>query len=230
MHDGVNYTRTACVIAVARAKDTLEPYVHQLGFRLAHIARRLLPVAMYLLQKEGRILTGHEAFLKRIGSCFAKFVDQKVKACQDKCREDLASTTQFVTWSLHSGNKSGLKSVLAGREQEREEQRDRDRDMHPRDYDRRDPRGYDDERTSASRTARVEPTRARSRPPRPGGARDPLDMNEDFIDYVDERDERRGRRDKHRRDERRSLARLPSGGSATTKSSRAPSWTSAPRT
>ena len=33
---------------------------------------------MYLLQKEGRILTGHEAFLKRIGSCFAKFVDEKV--------------------------------------------------------------------------------------------------------------------------------------------------------
>ena len=54
VHDGVNYTRTACVIAVARAKETFEPYVHQLGFRLAHIARRLLPVAMYLLQKEGR--------------------------------------------------------------------------------------------------------------------------------------------------------------------------------
>jgi len=60
VHDGVNYTRTACVIAVARARETFEPYVHQLGFRLAHIARRLLPVAMYLLQKEGRILTGHE--------------------------------------------------------------------------------------------------------------------------------------------------------------------------
>ena len=115
VHDGVNYTRTACVIAVARARETFEPYVHQLGFRLAHIARRLLPVAMYLLQKEGRILTGHEAFLKRIGSCFAKFVDQKVKACQEKCREDLLSTTQFVTWSLHSGNRSGVASVLGPR-------------------------------------------------------------------------------------------------------------------
>lgn len=112
VHDGVNYTRTACVIAVARAKETFEPYVHQLGFRLAHIARRLLPVAMYLLQKEGRILTGHEAFLKRIGACFALFVDQKVKACQEKCREDLLSTTQFVTWSLHSGNRAGVASVL----------------------------------------------------------------------------------------------------------------------
>jgi GTPase SAR1 family protein len=220
VHDGVNYTRTACVIAVARAKDTFEPYVHQLGFRLAHIARRLLPVAMYLLQKEGRILTGHEAFLKRIGSCFAKFVDQKVKACQDKCREDLASTTQFVTWSLHSGNKSGLKSVLAGREQEREEQRDRDRDMHPRDYDRRDPSAeYDDERYERESSRRESSRRDHDRERRGrGGARDPLDMNEDFIDYVDERDERRGRRDKHRRDEKKESREVAKrGGSADDK-------------
>ena len=56
-------------------------------------------------------------------------------------------------------------------------------------------------------------------------------MNEDFIDYVDERDERRGRRDKHRRDEKkesREVAKLRH--SAMTKSSLAPSWTSAPRT
>ena len=28
-HDGVNYMRTACVIAVSRAKDMFEPFVHQ---------------------------------------------------------------------------------------------------------------------------------------------------------------------------------------------------------
>lgn len=50
VHDGVNYVRTACVIAVSKARDTFEPYVHQLGYRLAHILRRLLPVAMFLLQ------------------------------------------------------------------------------------------------------------------------------------------------------------------------------------
>lgn len=116
IHNGVNYTRTACVIAIARAKDTFEPFVHQLGFRLSHIARRLLPVAMYLLQKEGRILTGHEVFLKKIGATFARFVDERVKECQEKCHEDLKSTTAFVTWSLHAGNKSGLRTVLAPHE------------------------------------------------------------------------------------------------------------------
>jgi hypothetical protein len=31
-HDGVNYMRTACVIAVARARQLLEPYIHQVGW------------------------------------------------------------------------------------------------------------------------------------------------------------------------------------------------------
>ena len=30
-HDGVNYTRTACVIAVAKARDIFEPFLHQVG-------------------------------------------------------------------------------------------------------------------------------------------------------------------------------------------------------
>lgn len=30
-HDGVNYMRTACVIAVSRARDMFEPFVHQVG-------------------------------------------------------------------------------------------------------------------------------------------------------------------------------------------------------
>lgn len=28
-HDGVNYTRTACVIAVSKARDVFEPFLHQ---------------------------------------------------------------------------------------------------------------------------------------------------------------------------------------------------------
>ncbi len=47
---GVNYTRTACVIAVSKARDLFEPFLHQLGYRLAHVQRRMLPIAMHLLQ------------------------------------------------------------------------------------------------------------------------------------------------------------------------------------
>ena len=50
--------RTACVIAVAKARELLEPLVHQLGYRLAHVLRRMLPISMYLLQARGRGLVG----------------------------------------------------------------------------------------------------------------------------------------------------------------------------
>ena len=30
-HDGVNYTRTSCVIAVSKAKDMFEPFLHQVS-------------------------------------------------------------------------------------------------------------------------------------------------------------------------------------------------------
>lgn len=30
-HDGVNYTRTSCVIAVSKAKDMFEPFLHQVA-------------------------------------------------------------------------------------------------------------------------------------------------------------------------------------------------------
>ncbi len=36
--------------AVSKARDLFEPFLHQLGYRLAHVQRRMLPIAMHLLQ------------------------------------------------------------------------------------------------------------------------------------------------------------------------------------
>jgi len=97
MHDGINYTRTACIIAVAKAKECFEPFLHQLGYRLMHVMRRLLQMAMYLMRKDGQFLNGHELFLKRVGSCYYSFVEENMRSCLAKCLEDLESTTEFVT-------------------------------------------------------------------------------------------------------------------------------------
>lgn len=111
-HDGVNYTRTACVIAVSKARDMFEPFLHQLGYRFAHILRRMLPIAMHLLQKEGQFLTGHDLFLKRVGASFQGFIEFVEKGCRSKCLEDLQSTTRYVTWSLHTKSRASLKAML----------------------------------------------------------------------------------------------------------------------
>ena len=55
-HDGANVVRTACVVGMAKARDVFEPVLAQLGYRLAHVQRRMLPISMYLLQKEGAAL------------------------------------------------------------------------------------------------------------------------------------------------------------------------------
>eukprot|EP01018_Ginkgo_biloba_P019164 Gb_04151 [translate_table: standard] len=36
IHDGTNYFRTACVIAVAKARDTFEPFLHQANWEVRH--------------------------------------------------------------------------------------------------------------------------------------------------------------------------------------------------
>ena len=48
----------------------------QLGYRFAHVLRRMLPIALHLLAKEGAGLTGHDLFLKRVGACFHAFVEE----------------------------------------------------------------------------------------------------------------------------------------------------------
>ncbi|KAJ4716930.1 Dynamin-like protein [Melia azedarach] len=112
IHDGTNYSRTACVIAVAKARDTFEPFLHQLGCRLLHILKRLLPISVYLLQKDGEYLSGHDVFLRRVASAFNNFAESTERACREKCMEDLVSTTRYVTWSLHNKNRAGLRQFL----------------------------------------------------------------------------------------------------------------------
>ncbi|KAL1328165.1 hypothetical protein AAHE18_13G354700 [Arachis hypogaea] len=112
IHDGTNYSRTACVIAVAKARDTFEPFLHQLGSRLLHILKRLLPISVYLLQKDGEYLSGHEVFLRRVASAFNNFAESTEKSCHEKCLEDLVSTTRYVSWSLHNKSRAGLRQFL----------------------------------------------------------------------------------------------------------------------
>lgn len=112
IHDGTNYSRTACVIAVSKARDTFEPFLNQLGHRLLHILKRLLPICIYLLQKDGEYMSRNEVFLSRVGSAFNNFAEVTERSCREKCMEDLVSTTRYVTWSLHNKNRAGLRHFL----------------------------------------------------------------------------------------------------------------------
>jgi hypothetical protein len=51
-------------------------FLLQLGCRLAHILRRIMPISMYLLQKDGQCLSGHDLLLRRISSSFQDFIEE----------------------------------------------------------------------------------------------------------------------------------------------------------
>jgi len=112
-HDGVNYTRVACVVATAKARDAVEPYVHQLGFRASHIAKRMLEIVYFMMKRDGISLSGHGRFLQRLEKVFLNFVEKTERKCRERCMEDLRSVTRYVTWSLHARNRGSLRSMLS---------------------------------------------------------------------------------------------------------------------
>ncbi|GFR45611.1 hypothetical protein Agub_g7018 [Astrephomene gubernaculifera] len=146
-HDGANYVRAACVIAVGKARELLEPFIHQLGSRLAHVLRRLLHISLALMQQQqpldgccsasygGGAAAGAygagigcstpggglaappavaltDQFVRRVSSTFHSFLSQVEESCKERCLEDLASTTRYVSWSLHTRNGKGLRQFL----------------------------------------------------------------------------------------------------------------------
>ena len=54
MHDGVNFMRAACVIAVEKARTSFEPMLEALRHRAVHIMRRLFDITLVMLNKIGR--------------------------------------------------------------------------------------------------------------------------------------------------------------------------------
>jgi hypothetical protein len=60
----------------------------------------------------GQYLHGHDLFLKRVGGAYNAFIESTERDVRNKCKEDLLSTTRYITWSLHTRNGCGLKGML----------------------------------------------------------------------------------------------------------------------
>jgi hypothetical protein len=50
-HNGVNFMRAACVIAMEKAQLSFEPMLETLRIRAAHIMKRLFPVVEEMIRK-----------------------------------------------------------------------------------------------------------------------------------------------------------------------------------
>ena len=114
VHDGVNFMRAACVIALEKAQTSFEPMLEALRHRTVHIMRRLFPVVETMVRK-GDISQPlpMEAYSRplqeMIRRIYEKFIDQQMDECIQKCKDDLRGMTRFVTWDVDGkGGSSAL--------------------------------------------------------------------------------------------------------------------------
>lgn len=134
-HDGVNFLRAACVIALEKAQISFDPLLDAFRMRISHIMGRLCPVSEYMIRqkyerknasyrytREGTAVDGSSAFSTDIthNLQFRQLVrslfDEFVQKCSDntmlRCRDDLTSMTRFVTWDLQERGGGALRRAL----------------------------------------------------------------------------------------------------------------------
>jgi len=134
-HDGADFVRASCVIAVDKARRSFEPQLQTLAERVSHVMRRLPPVIECMMESQpgrafgtsgprsGRkgdvVLTGeasgpYEGVMQLIASIYDTYVHELADRAVARCKDDLEAMTRFVTWDLASSSdaKSAVKAAL----------------------------------------------------------------------------------------------------------------------
>lgn len=117
-HDGVNFMRAACVLAMNKAHQTFDPILETLNVRAAHVMRRMFPLVesmIYNDEKRGIFKTSipqqlrSKTFQSCVKKIYEKFIDDQMNYCMNICRDDLQGMTRFVTWDVDGrGGSSAL--------------------------------------------------------------------------------------------------------------------------
>jgi hypothetical protein len=112
-HNGVNFMRAACVIAMEKAEISFDPLLEALRYRTSHIMKRTFPIVLSLLKKSissfSSLDINNRSFQDILRKIFDSFVDKTLDDCIRICREDLYGMTRFVTWDIE--DKSGSSSL-----------------------------------------------------------------------------------------------------------------------
>lgn len=129
-HDGVNFLRASCVIALEKARTSFDPLLEAFSNRMVHVMQRLYPVSEYMLRQknerqatsysleEGKDsgaatdITQNPQFRQLVRTIFERFIEQCSESTMRRCRDDLTALTRFVTWDLHERSSGALRRSL----------------------------------------------------------------------------------------------------------------------
>ncbi|KAG5186216.1 hypothetical protein JKP88DRAFT_309594, partial [Tribonema minus] len=114
MHDGVNFMRAACVIAVEKARLGFDPLLESLRVRAVHVLKRLFAVVEHMLKREGLSMSeSHQKpFSFIVRRIYENFIEASIDDCLVRCRDDLKALTRFVTWDLNERSSGALHRSL----------------------------------------------------------------------------------------------------------------------
>lgn len=107
-HNGINFMRAACVIAMEKAEVSFDPMLESLRHRTEHIMKRIYPMVLKLLERSMQSTPmdiNNRPFQEVLRRIYDSFVDKTLDDCVRICREDLYGMTRFVTWDVE--DKSG---------------------------------------------------------------------------------------------------------------------------
>jgi uncharacterized membrane protein YgcG len=129
-HNGVNFMRAACVIAMEKARLSFDPALEALAQRSEHIMKRLFPIVQHLVRtsngggssSSSSSSTLHvqvRPFQDIIRRIYDRFIEETLRECVLRCKDDLSGMTDYVTFdveerggSLGSGAGSTIYSAL----------------------------------------------------------------------------------------------------------------------
>jgi len=115
LHDGVNFMRAACVIAIEKARLSFDPVLENLRLRTVHVMKRLFSVIEYMIKREGGIGM-HQAHQKQfsfiVRRIYENFIEESVDDCLVRSRDDLKALTRFVMWDLHERSSDSVRRTL----------------------------------------------------------------------------------------------------------------------
>jgi hypothetical protein len=124
-HNGVNFMRAACVIAMGKARLSFDPALEALAQRSEHIMKRLFPIVQHLVRtssdsSSSSTLHMHvRPFQDIVQRIYDQFIEDTLKECVLRCKDDLSGMTDYVTFdveerggSLGSGAGSTIYSAL----------------------------------------------------------------------------------------------------------------------
>lgn len=133
-HDGVNFLRASCVIALEKARVSFDPLLEALRLRMCHVMERLYPVSEYMLRQRNERKAASYAYMKQgpsddqagkafditqnnefrqlVRTIFERFIEQCSESTMSRCHDDLTALTRFVTWDLHERSSGALRRSL----------------------------------------------------------------------------------------------------------------------